>query len=434
MARPRKPMRASLDTDPYARLSLVVMDALSALEVKNKRTVSLILLVIRETWGTAYRKQFETRYWYADLGLIASRMCVTHREQVSRALKEAIQQRAIKATFLGRGRGWKLKPNPRIDQWTGLPDQFFDEDFLEDEEEEFAEAEQERAELESRQRDEESRQRDEESRQRDETVISSRQRDSGTSEESRQRDSGTSEESRQRDSTEQSESRQRDSKRALRASQEKRGEEEDLQEGRGGDPPTPPPDPRRQRIEEILANVGNLPAAGPWVLEWGRQPELRDDWETLLAQSEDAWIHGARRLGQSVAKSGRGLKPAWALERFRDAVCTYQPPIIPRDDRPATEPETFTKRQTSIDPNVADKWSELLDSLEEKTPSTTFNRWFRPLGARLQNGHLVLQAEDEFDAAFVVKNFAQLIGMHCKRIGLPTEIVVEQVDTAQTDS
>lgn len=62
-------------------------------------------------------------------------------------------------------------------------------------------------------------------------------------------------------------------------------------------------------------------------------------------------------------------------------------------------------------------WKEVLTEIEQKVPEPTFNRWFRPLCAKQKNdGVLCLIADDEFDALFIEKNFAELIRLHLKRI------------------
>ena len=62
-------------------------------------------------------------------------------------------------------------------------------------------------------------------------------------------------------------------------------------------------------------------------------------------------------------------------------------------------------------------WKDILIAIQQKVPSTTFNRWFKPLTAeRFSQSELHLVADDEFDAVFIEKNFAQLIQLHLKRI------------------
>lgn len=62
-------------------------------------------------------------------------------------------------------------------------------------------------------------------------------------------------------------------------------------------------------------------------------------------------------------------------------------------------------------------WKDVLLAIQQKVPSTTFNRWFKPLTAeRFSQSELHLVADDEFDAVFIEKNFAQLIQLHLKRI------------------
>lgn len=62
-------------------------------------------------------------------------------------------------------------------------------------------------------------------------------------------------------------------------------------------------------------------------------------------------------------------------------------------------------------------WKQVLTEIEQKVPEPTFNRWFRPLCAKQKNdGVLYLIADDEFDALFIEKNFAELIRLHLERI------------------
>ena len=66
---------------------------------------------------------------------------------------------------------------------------------------------------------------------------------------------------------------------------------------------------------------------------------------------------------------------------------------------------------------MAADWKDVLLAIQKKVPSTTFNRWFKPLTAeKLTSSELCLIADDEFDAIFVEKNFAKLIQLHLRRL------------------
>ncbi|MCA9564528.1 MAG: chromosomal replication initiator protein DnaA [Myxococcales bacterium] len=62
-------------------------------------------------------------------------------------------------------------------------------------------------------------------------------------------------------------------------------------------------------------------------------------------------------------------------------------------------------------------WNNVLNAIEEKVPAPTFNRWFKTLTpVSSASDVLKLEAQDEFDALFVERNFAQLIQLHVNRI------------------
>jgi chromosomal replication initiator protein len=62
-------------------------------------------------------------------------------------------------------------------------------------------------------------------------------------------------------------------------------------------------------------------------------------------------------------------------------------------------------------------WDDILTAIESKVPAATFNRWFRSLSAdQSDSNELRLVADDEFDALFIEKNFAELIRLHLERI------------------
>jgi chromosomal replication initiator protein len=66
---------------------------------------------------------------------------------------------------------------------------------------------------------------------------------------------------------------------------------------------------------------------------------------------------------------------------------------------------------------MARTWEDVLGAIAEKVPQPTFERWFRPLTAeKFTSGEVTLVADDEFDALFIEKNFAQLIRLHLERI------------------
>lgn len=87
---------------------------------------------------------------------------------------------------------------------------------------------------------------------------------------------------------------------------------------------------------------------------------------------------------------------------------------------------------------MARTWEDVLGAIAEKVPQPTFERWFRPLTAeKFTSGEVTLVADDEFDALFIEKNFAQLIRLHLERItgdAVSLQIVHHQRPLAPTSA
>lgn len=80
-------------------------------------------------------------------------------------------------------------------------------------------------------------------------------------------------------------------------------------------------------------------------------------------------------------------------------------------------------------------WTDVLAAIQTKVPATTFNRWFRPLTPqKFTTSELCLLADDEFDAVFIERNFAQLIRLHISRIvGEDIELKIVHEPLAKTE-
>ena len=65
-----------------------------------------------------------------------------------------------------------------------------------------------------------------------------------------------------------------------------------------------------------------------------------------------------------------------------------------------------------------EKWSEVLATIEERVTDSTYNRWFRRLGAYVDDQKITFICEDEFDAEFTEKNFSTLLAMVLGKVGI----------------
>lgn len=153
---------------------------------------------------------------------------------------------------------------------------------------------------------------------------------------------------------------------------------------------------------------------------WARDPERREH------------VIGAipRLLAHAAEKRGR-YTPVFALRDWADFAAELSSPVsapvrdyqVGRNDYDSSSEQLeaappFVERPVprldSSDPELV----AIANSIREKMPAPTFDRWFAPLAAyRAPSGGILLEAEDEFDCMYFVKHFEQLYRLHAERAG-----------------
>ena len=78
-----------------------------------------------------------------------------------------------------------------------------------------------------------------------------------------------------------------------------------------------------------------------------------------------------------------------------------------------------------------EKWEQVLENIEGEVEESTFNRWFKTMGARLEDGEVTVICEDEFDACFVKKNFEEFIRIQLEKVGINASPSFSHADTEE---
>lgn len=168
---------------------------------------------------------------------------------------------------------------------------------------------------------------------------------------------------------------------------------------------------RWEHVCSVFADVGvDLRGCRTYVFQrTGETEGLRTAWDGALRHS--AWVLTGR-IHRSQSPIGAPLRVTIAEEALDSAPARPEPEEeqvsvdAPADKGPASEPSSF------------EGWSVVLADIERRVPESTFNRWFKSMGARFDGGAVTVICEDEFDASFVEKNFTELIQINLGKVGM----------------
>lgn len=69
-----------------------------------------------------------------------------------------------------------------------------------------------------------------------------------------------------------------------------------------------------------------------------------------------------------------------------------------------------------VDAKIRSTWIQVLAAIQTNVPESTFNRWFKSLGAKVDPDRIfTVICEDDFDADFTRKNFTDLLKLYIQR-------------------
>ncbi len=167
---------------------------------------------------------------------------------------------------------------------------------------------------------------------------------------------------------------------------------------------------RWEHVCSVFADIGvDLRVCRAYVFQRPEETEeLRTAWDGALRHC--AWVL-AGRIQRSLTPIGAPLRVTIVMEALDTA------PAEPELTEQVSEPQGVESPARRSQSNFA-AWAQILASIEEKITDSTFNRWFKYMGAELNNGEVTFVCEDEFDAGFVEKNFTELLQIHLKRVGI----------------
>ncbi len=207
-------------------------------------------------------------------------------------------------------------------------------------------------------------------------------------------------------------------------------------------------DPKRAELENKFEQLCNLAEESGlpnfrYARHWLFQPNQR----RLLSDLTEAPQQALRHAFAVIRDNYPNLQqPQKLVQILLDRVASYRPgvstakvqktePRNPRTPRtasnrnrrqsrklypdpvePSAPPEPA--KQQSIDAKIRSVWIQILAAIQASpnVPDATFNRWFKHLGAKLDDsGIFTVICEDEFDAMFTRENFTPLLELFIKR-------------------
>ena len=194
-----------------------------------------------------------------------------------------------------------------------------------------------------------------------------------------------------------------------------------------------------------LAETAGLPAFRGFARSFVQSPESLD---TVLSLSDDALLWAFQSIEDGPAQLYPRTAKYW-LVRLAEQAALYRPsqsapvpqPIEPDETlSAATEETTEASPRPPVWLKTPTMWAAVLQAIEEMVPNSTFTRWFSSLAPGLDGDDgLLVWAPERFDAAFVEKNFADLIRIHANHHGIPCTrktmhfIYPENADRYQVD-
>ena len=165
------------------------------------------------------------------------------------------------------------------------------------------------------------------------------------------------------------------------------------------------------RLCTIFGDVGvDLRGCRAYVFQRLKQTQkLLDAWDGALRHA--AWVL-LGRIRRSGSRIGAPLRITIAIEALETA------PPMPLVEQKENQSKPANAPIVEKPYSNFEKWSEVLATIEERVTDSTYNRWFRRLGAYVDDQKITFICEDEFDAEFTEKNFSTLLAMVLGKVGI----------------